>query len=89
MQLKTFTIIDKEGMHARPASMLTKAVIKYPGRAEIIFKGKKVSLKSIIGIMGLGIKHGETFDLEVEGEGEVELLAEIVKIMTDNNLISK
>ena len=89
MQLKTFTIIDKEGMHARPASMLTKAVIKYPGRAEIIFKGKKVSLKSIIGIMGFGIKQGETIDLEVEGDGETEMMAEVVKIMRDNKLISK
>jgi phosphocarrier protein len=89
MQHKTFTIIDKEGMHARPASILTKAVIKYPGRAEIIFKGKKVSLKSIIGIMGLGIKMGETFELEVEGDNEAQLLDELVKIMIDNNLISK
>jgi len=89
MQRKTFTIIDKEGMHARPASMLTKAVIKYLGRAEIIFKGKKASLKSIIGIMGFGIKQGETFDLEVEGDGETEMMAEVVKIMRDNNLISK
>jgi phosphocarrier protein HPr len=89
MQKNTFTIIDKEGMHARPASMLTKAVIKYQGRAEIFFKGKKASLKSIIGIMGLGIKQGETFDVEVEGEGEVLLLAELVKIMKDNNLIAK
>jgi phosphocarrier protein HPr len=89
MQKNTFTIIDKEGMHARPASMLTKAIIKYQGRAEIFFKGKKASLKSIIGIMGLGIKQGETFDVEVEGEGEVLLLAELVKIMKDNNLIAK
>jgi phosphocarrier protein HPr len=89
MQKNTFTIIDKEGMHARPASMLTKAVIKYQGRAEIFFKGKKASLKSIIGIMGLGIKQGETFDVEVEGEGEVLLLAELVKIMKENNLIAK
>jgi phosphocarrier protein len=89
MQKNTFTIMDKEGMHARPASMLTKAVIKYQGRAEIFFKGKKASLKSIIGIMGLGIKQGETFDVEVEGEGEVLLLAELVTIMKDNNLIAK
>jgi phosphocarrier protein len=89
MQKRTFTIIDKEGMHARPASMLTKAVIKYQGRSEIFFKGKKASVKSIIGIMGLGIKQGETFDLEIDGVGEVELLAELVKIMKDNNLIAK
>jgi phosphocarrier protein len=89
MQKKTFTIIDKEGMHARPASMLTKAVIKFQGRVEIFFKGKKASIKSIIGIMGLGIKQGETFDLEIDGAGDVELLAELVKIMKDNNLITK
>jgi phosphocarrier protein HPr len=89
MQKKTFTIIDKEGMHARPASILTKTVIKYQGRAEIFFNGKKAAIKSIIGIMGLGIKQGGTFDIEVEGAGEVELLAELVKIMKDNNLIAK
>jgi phosphocarrier protein len=89
MQKNIFTIIDKEGMHARPASMLTKAVIKYQGRVEIFFKGKKASLKSIIGIMGLGIKQGESFEVEIEGDAEVELLAELVKIMKDNNLIAK
>ena len=89
MQKRTFTIIDKEGMHARPASVLTKAVIKYQGRAEIMFKGKKASIKSIIGIMGLGIKQGETFELEIDGAGEADLLAELIKIMKDNNLIAK
>jgi phosphocarrier protein HPr len=89
MQKKTYTIIDKEGMHARPASMLTKAAIKYQGRAELVFNGKKASLKSIIGIMGFGIKQGESFDLEVEGNGEVELLNELEKVMFEINLVAK
>jgi phosphocarrier protein HPr len=86
---KTYTIIDKEGMHARPASLLTKAVIKYQGRAELHFNGKKTSLKSIIGIMGFGIKQGESFDLEIEGENEADLLTELEKVMFDNNLVAK
>lgn len=86
---KTYTIIDKEGMHARPASLLTKAAIKYPGRVELLFKGKKASLKSIIGIMGFGIKQGESFTIEIEGPEEANLLADLEKVMFENNLVEK
>ena len=86
---KTYVIIDKEGMHARPASLLTKAAIKFPGRVELLFKGKKASLKSIIGIMGFGIKQGESFDLEIEGPNEAQLLNDLEAVMFDNNLVEK
>lgn len=89
MVKKTYVIIDKEGMHARPASLLTKAAIKFQGRVEMIFKGKKASVKSIIGIMGFGIKQGESFDLEIDGPNETQLMAELEAVMFENNLVEK
>jgi phosphocarrier protein HPr len=86
---KKYVIIDKEGMHARPAALLTKAVIKFNGRVDVVFNGKKASLKSIIGVMGLGMKQGASFEVEIDGANEAELSLELEKIMFENQLVEK
>ena len=52
---KQFTVIDEAGIHARPASMLVSAANKFASDINLIHKGKNVNLKSILGVMSLGI----------------------------------
>lgn len=59
MTEKTFTIIEKTGIHARPATTLVQNASKFNSEVNLEYNGKKVNLKSIMGVMSLGIAHGD------------------------------
>jgi phosphocarrier protein HPr len=67
---KAYTILAPEGMHARPATAMVKLARQF--KAVIFLKsGEKGSrLNSLIGILSMGIKGGETIELEIDGEDE-------------------
>ncbi len=84
---KTFTVKDKDGLHARPASLVVKAAAKYPGEIDIAYKGKQLTLKSILTVMSLGIPYGESFDVIVTGENEEGILEEVTAILAENGIV--
>jgi phosphocarrier protein HPr len=67
-----YIIIDPHGMHARPAAALVKLARQY--RSEIAMKkdGRSVQLKSMLNILSLALKYGDTITLDVRGEDEGE-----------------
>lgn len=87
MTIKTYTVKSKEGIHARPASLLTKVATKYSDRVDILYKTKKFTLKSIIGVLSLGIPHGETFSIEIEGHNELAIVTEIENVLNEHQII--
>ncbi|MGN0902172.1 MAG: HPr family phosphocarrier protein, partial [Succinivibrio sp.] len=42
MKQLTYTIKDRDGVHARPAGAIIKAIAGYDSKVTIDFKGKKV-----------------------------------------------
>lgn len=57
-------------LHARPASALAKQVGGYQAKVEIGKGEKFVAAKSLIGIMSLGAKAGDSVTLRVDGPDE-------------------
>ena len=55
---KIFTITDETGLHARPATVLVNTASKYSAEISLTYRDKKVNLKSIMGVMSLGIQQG-------------------------------
>ena len=47
----------------------------------IIHNDKKVNAKSMLNLLGAGIRQGATITLLVEGEDEAETLAELVRLI--------
>lgn len=54
-----YVVTDPEGIHARPAGMLVKAVKEFSCDIKIAKDGKAMNCKAIFGIMGLAVKQGE------------------------------
>ena len=81
MTEKQFTITDEAGMHARPASALVGSVSKFKSDIQLEFKGKKVNLKSILGVMSLGISSGSIVTISADGEDETEAMTTIEQAM--------
>jgi|LGOV01.1.fsa_nt_gb phosphocarrier protein len=82
-----FTIKDKAGLHARPASILCNIASKYSGDIDIIYNDKKYTLKSIMIIMSLGIPYGSNIILEAKGENETQVINDLTKVLHENNLV--
>ncbi|MFJ7512635.1 phosphocarrier protein HPr [Peribacillus simplex] len=74
MTEKTFTIIEKTGIHARPATILVQNASKFNSDVNLEYNGKKVNLKSIMGVMSLGIAHGAQIKVVAEGTDEIEAI---------------
>jgi phosphocarrier protein HPr len=64
---KKFKIVEPTGIHARPATMLVHAANKFNSEITLEYKGKIVNLKSIMGVMSLGIPNGEEIKIMVDG----------------------
>ena len=85
MQKFAFTITDPEGFHARPAGAFVKEAKKFPCTIMVGKGDKKTDARKMFGLMGLGIKGGETITITTEGEQEAEA-AEALQAFLEANL---
>lgn len=83
---KQFTITDEAGIHARPASALVNSLAKFKSVITMEHKGKKVNLKSILGVMSLGVSSGSTVTIAADGEDEKEAIEQISSVMKSEGL---
>jgi phosphocarrier protein len=78
---KIYTIISDSGIHARPATLLVNRVTPFSSKVILEYKGKQVDLKSILGVMSLGIPQGETIKVIAQGDDAEQALANIDELM--------
>ena len=83
---KQFTITDTAGIHARPAAILVNLASKFDSEVNIVHQEKKVNLKSILGVMSLGIAYGTEFKVNIEGTDEEHALRELENVMQKEGL---
>jgi len=79
----TLKIENKAGLHARPASLLVQKASTFKSTIMIIKDGKAMNAKSIINIMGLGVKQGEYIVVKIEGPDADEAAQVLKKLVTD------
>ena len=64
MASKDFHIVAETGIHARPATLLVQTASKFASDITLDYKGKAVNLKSIMGVMSLGVGQGADVSLQ-------------------------
>lgn len=64
---KKYTITSPEGLHARPCTLLVSAVSPFSSDVQITYNERSVNLKSIMGVMALGIPSGSAITITAEG----------------------
>ena len=72
------SIINKAGMHTRPAATIVKLASKFKCEFFIYKDGMNINGKSIIGVMTLAAEMGSEVTLTFEGEDEKEAASEIL-----------
>ncbi|MFE8703546.1 phosphocarrier protein HPr [Cytobacillus sp. FJAT-54145] len=83
---KQFKVIADTGIHARPATLLVQAAGKFDSDIHLEYKEKKVNLKSIMGVMSLGVGQGADIKIIAEGSDEQEALKSLEETLTKEGL---
>lgn len=81
MVKKTALIVNRLGLHARPAALLVSTASRYD--AEIFFTKEdlKVNGKSIMGVMMLAAEKGSELVVEADGPDENEAVEALLKVI--------
>lgn len=83
---KQFTVTADTGIHARPATLLVQAASKFDSEIQLEYKEKKVNLKSIMGVMSLGIGQGAEIKISAEGSDEQDAITSLGETLKNEGL---
>jgi phosphocarrier protein len=80
MEVQTFTIKNKLGLHARAAALLVKTANRFVSNVSLEKDGLEVNGKSIMGILMLAATRGTRITLKVEGKDAVQAIQTLGKL---------
>ena len=86
MEKRDFHIIAETGIHARPATLLVQAASKFGSDVNLEYNGKSVNLKSIMGVMSLGVGQGADVTITADGDDAADAVAAIADTMKKEGL---
>jgi phosphocarrier protein HPr len=78
---KKFVIVDKTGIHARPATQMVNKASQYDSKITLTNQDRTVNLKSIMGVLSLGIGKGEEIVITAEGLDELDALHGVEEVI--------
>jgi phosphocarrier protein len=81
MPRKDFTILNKLGIHARPAAQFVKTANRFQSEIRVEKDGEEVDGKSIMGLMMLAAGHGSVIIVSAEGVDEEAALDAIADLI--------
>jgi phosphocarrier protein len=74
---KEITVVNKLGLHARPAAQLVQTASRFRSEVSITRGDLTVNAKSIMGVMMLAAELGAVLRFRVEGEDERQAIKAI------------
>ncbi len=81
MVSKEVVVNNSTGLHARPATLLVKKASSFKSDVSIEFNGKKANVKSLIGVLSLGVTKDSKITVMASGDDETLAVEEIVKLI--------
>lgn len=81
MPERTVQIVNKAGLHARPAAEIVKLAARYASDITVIREDLEVNGKSIMGVMMLAAECGSMLQLKAEGPDAAEALDALEKLI--------
>ncbi len=70
-------IMNEQGLHARPASIVAKKASKFLSHITIVKDGKEYNAKSIINILSMAASKGDKLKIVAHGDDEVMAVEEL------------
>jgi phosphocarrier protein len=81
MQNRSFTIVNRLGLHARAAAQLVQTANQFSSEINLVKDDIEVNGKSIMGILLLAAPQGTELAVIVEGDDEQQAMDVIAKLI--------
>jgi phosphocarrier protein HPr len=81
MAERSVQIVNRNGLHARPAAEIVKAASKFKSDITIVRDDLEVNGKSIMGVMMLAAEFGATLQLRARGPDEEEAVNTLASLV--------
>ena len=81
MVTKEVVVKNSTGLHARRATLLVKKTSGFKSDITIECNGKKANVKSLIGVLSLGVTKDAVIKIEANGDDETLAVEEIAKLI--------
>jgi len=78
---KEITVINRLGLHARPAAMFVRIASRYRSEIWVEKEGEQINGKSIMGLMMLAAGQGSKLLIKCEGPDAEKLMQEIEELI--------
>lgn len=82
---KSVTIHMSDNLEARPIAHLVQTANAFDSEVYLEVEEKRVNVKSIMGMMSLGLISGTQITIDANGSDEVEAIEAIEKFLTDRD----
>lgn len=76
-----FVVSDPLGLHAKSLTVLVNEASKFDSNIKLIYEGKEASLKSIMGVMALGVPSKAKLEIVAEGQDEPEVIENLKEVI--------
>jgi phosphocarrier protein len=80
-EIREMEILNRYGIHARPAALFVKAASRYDADITVEKSGTTVSGKSIMGLMTLEASQGTRLKVTASGDDASEVLDELQSLI--------
>jgi len=77
---KEVTVINKLGLHARPAGSIVRAATQFKSKVELVKDGSTADAKSIMNVMMLAAAKGTVIKVRANGEDEQEAVKAVIDL---------
>ena len=81
MVQQEMAVANPAGFHARPAALLVAQAAKFKAKITVLSDGKTLNAKSLLNVLGGGIRTGAQIVVMAEGEDEREALAAVCRVI--------
>jgi phosphocarrier protein HPr len=75
------TITDPVGLHARPAAVVVQTAGRYKAKVQIKHGNKQADARSIIQLLGLGVRQGSAVTVSADGADAKEALEAVLAVL--------
>ncbi|RVU27936.1 HPr family phosphocarrier protein [Streptomyces antnestii] len=83
MPQRTVVIGSPAGLHARPASVFVQAAARQPVKVTVAREGQSpVDARSLLSVLALAVKHGDSVTLAAEGDGADAAIDELAALVS-------
>ena len=80
MVTKKITVKNQTGLHLRPAGILCRTAMLYKSHISLTYGDTTANAKSVLSVLGAGVKAGDELEITCEGADEQEAMEAMVNL---------